>query len=376
MTIELTKQLVSRASITPKDAGCQQLLAERLQQAGCTASHLRFEDVDNLWLTHGQGSPVFTFLGHTDVVPTGPVEDWQSDPFTASIRDGYLYARGAADMKGSIAAMVTAMERFIAANPAHDGTLSLLLTSDEEGIAQNGTKRVLDHLHENGIKIDWCLVGEPSSRAKLGDVIKHGRRGSLCANLRVLGVQGHIAYPELAKNPIHLIAPVIDELSNTVWDRGNKHYPPTSFQISNINAGTGVDNVIPGAADMMFNFRYSTATDSEALMQKVEAILNKHQLNFDIDWRLSGEPFLTESGRLLESVKTAIREITAEETELSTAGGTSDGRFIAPTGAEVIELGPVNTTIHKVDECVNVSDLETLSVIYERILQDLLISIE
>jgi len=372
MTIELASELISRASVTPDDCGCQQLIAERLEMAGFTTKHLRFDDVDNVWLTHGEGDPIFTFLGHTDVVPPGPVTDWQSDPFTPVIKDGYLFGRGAADMKGSIAAMVTAMERFVSAQPKHPGILSLLLTSDEEGVAINGIRKVVDYLQQNKINIKWCLVGEPSSRKKVGDVVKNGRRGSLCAEMTIYGTQGHVAYPDMASNPIDLVIPAMMELTNISWDQGNDYYPPTSFQISNINAGTGAENVIPGKLDMMFNFRYSTEVDEDELIQRVQEILNKYQLRFKIQWRSSGLPFLTDGGRLLDSVKSAIKETTNNEIELSTAGGTSDGRFIAPTGAEVIELGPVNATIHKIDECVYIDDLNVLSSIYEKIISDLL----
>ncbi|MFQ5659902.1 MAG: succinyl-diaminopimelate desuccinylase [Gammaproteobacteria bacterium] len=371
-TLELTSELIRRASRTPEDAGCQKLLAERLKKSDFAATHLRYDDVDNLWLLHGDGDPVFAFLGHTDVVPTGPVSEWQSDPFIPTIRDGYLYGRGAADMKGSIAAMVTAMERFVTANPDHQGSLALLLTSDEEGAAVNGTRRVVDYFTQNGIQINCCLVAEPSSRTQLGDVIKIGRRGSLTARMKVFGVQGHVAYPHLAQNPIHLVAPAVSELCKIVWDYGSDHYPPTSFQISNINAGTGADNVIPGSIEIMFNFRYSTQFTENELIEGVQEVLNRHQLHYEIDWRSSGDPFLSESGPLLDAVKGAIKTVTGLDTETSTEGGTSDGRFIAPTGAEVIELGPVNATIHKVDECVKVEDLETLSRIYELVIQKLL----
>jgi succinyl-diaminopimelate desuccinylase len=371
MTVELTKTLINLASVTPNDAGCQALIAERLAKSGFTATHLRFEDVDNLWISHGEGDPVFVFLGHTDVVPAGQVEGWQSDPFTADVREGYLYGRGAADMKGSVAAMVTALEDFVTTNPEHDGAIALLLTSDEEGDAINGTVRVAEYLEQQNINIKWCLVGEPSSREHLGDVIKNGRRGSLGASLTVKGIQGHIAYPQLAKNPIHLLAPALSELCAVEWDQGNEFYPPTSLQVSNINAGEGTVNVIPGTVEMLFNFRFSTEVTAEELMQRSEAILDNHGLDYNINWNTSGLPFLTGSGQLLESVRQSIQDVTGIDTELSTAGGTSDGRFIAPTGAEVVELGPVNASIHKVNECVKVSDLEILAEIYNNILQKL-----
>lgn len=368
MTIELTKKLINLASVTPDDGGCQKLIADVLTAAGFTTTHLRFENVDNLWVSHGSGDPVFAFLGHTDVVPGGQLEEWQSDPFSAEVRGEYLFGRGAADMKGSVAAMVTTLENFVAAFPDHAGTIGLLLTSDEEGAAINGTVKVVEYLQKLDINIKWCLVGEPSSREHVGDVIKNGRRGSLGARLTVKGLQGHIAYPQLARNPIHLLAPALTELCAAEWDQGNEFYPPTSFQVSNINAGYGADNVIPATVELLFNFRFSTEVTTDELVQRSESILDKHGLDYDIRWRTSGLPFLTDSGRLLESVRQAIQHVTGIETELSTAGGTSDGRFIAPTGAEVVELGPVNATIHKVNECVKVADLDTLADIYARIL--------
>jgi len=371
-TLTLAKDLISRASVTPDDAGCQKLIAERLGKMGFKAEHLRFADVDNLWITHGDGAPYLIYVGHTDVVPTGPLENWTSDPFQPEILDGYLYGRGAADMKGSIASMTTALERFIAEHPDHRGTVGMLITSDEEGPSVNGTLKVVDYLNSRNIKIDWCLVGEPTCINTIGDVIKNGRRGSLGATLRVYGIQGHVAYPHLASNPIHLVSPALTELGNTTWDNGNEFYPPTTFQISNIHAGTGADNVIPGHADIMFNFRYSTEVTHEELRHRVESILDNYQLSYDIEWKLSGEPFLTPKGKLLEVVVATVREITGNDPEISTSGGTSDGRFIAPTGAEVVELGPVNATIHKIDECVKVDDLETLSKIYEQILRQLI----
>lgn len=371
MTLELTKELIQRMSVTPDDAGCQQFIAERLEKIGCKAKHLRFDDVDNLWLTHGSGDPVFSFLGHTDVVPAGKLEDWQSNPFTPVVRDGYLYGRGAADMKGSVAAMIIAMERFIASNPEHPGTIALLLTSDEEGIAINGTKRVVEYLQQQNINIKWCLVGEPSSQETVADVIKHGRRGSLTANLTVLGQQGHVAYPALADNPIHRVIPALNQLCARSWDQGNEHYPATSFQISNINAGNGASNVIPGELSITFNFRYCTESSEEELSSQVEDILQQANLRYELEWLPSSKPFLTESGRLLDSIKTTVSKITGTSPVTSTAGGTSDGRFIAPTGAEVVELGPVNASIHKVNECVKLADLDTLSDIYTGILENL-----
>lgn len=368
-TLDLAMELIRRESVTPDDGGCQQLIAERLEKLGFRAEHLRFEEVDNLWITHGTGAPCFVYAGHTDVVPSGPLEKWTSPPFQPEIRDGMLYGRGAADMKSSVAAMVTALERFVSAHPNHKGTISMLLTSDEEGPSINGTRRVMEHFRERDISIDWCLVGEPSSRESVGDVIKNGRRGSLGATLIVHGVQGHVAYPHLADNPVHRLAPALAELCGTTWDEGNEFYPPTTFQVSNIHAGTGADNVIPGHVDVMFNFRFSTESTQEDLQQKTEAILNRHGLQYDIDWKLSGEPFLTAKGKLLDAVCASVREITGSNPEVSTGGGTSDGRFIAPGGAEVIELGPVNASIHKIDECVKVEDLEILSRLFESILQ-------
>ena len=372
MTLELTKELIRRPSVTPDDAGCQRFLAERLENIGCVATHLRFEDVDNLWLTHGSGDPVLAFLGHTDVVPTGALEEWQSDPFEPTIRDGYLYGRGAADMKGSVAAIITAMERFIATNPDHPGTIALLLTSDEEGIAVNGTKKVVEYLDEKNINIRWCVVGEPSSKETLGDIVKNGRRGSLTAELKVLGQQGHVAYPDLAENPIHRLMPALNELCAKTWDQGNEFYPPTSFQISNIHAGSGASNVIPGETELIFNFRYCTESTEQELISYVEATLNKFELRYELNWLPSSKPFLTEAGELVEATKKAISTVNDSEPELSTSGGTSDGRFIAPTGAEVIELGPVNATIHKVNERVKVSDLDLLSEMYTNILHNLI----
>lgn len=372
MTIELAKELIGRRSITPDDAGCQDLIARRLERTGFQAIRLRCGDVDNLWLCHGQGTPVFAFLGHTDVVPTGPESDWKSDPFTPTERDGYLYGRGAADMKGSVAAMATALERFVAGHPGHAGTAALLLTSDEEGIAVDGTRRMLEYLAQKDVRIRYCLVGEPSSRESVGDTVKNGRRGSLTGRLIIHGVQGHVAYPHLADNPVHGVAPALVELCATTWDQGNEFYPPTSFQISNFHSGTGADNVIPGSADILFNFRFSTAVTEDDLRQRVEAILARHKLRFQIDWQPAGPPFLTPAGELLDAVRAVVKRMTGKVPEVNTVGGTSDGRFVAPTGAEVVELGPVNRTIHKVDECVRMAELESLSIMYERILEKLL----
>ena len=371
-TLDLAIDLIGRPSVTPEDAGCQALMMQRLAALGFRTEPLRFEDVDNFWARRGDNGPLFCFAGHTDVVPTGPRERWQSDPFRPEIRDGLLYGRGAADMKGSLAAMITATERFVAAHPDHRGSIAFLVTSDEEGPSINGTVKVIEVLEARGEKIDWCLVGEPSSSARVGDVVKNGRRGSLGCVLRVRGIQGHVAYPHLARNPVHEAAPALAELAATEWDQGNAFFPKTTFQISNVHAGTGATNVIPGVCEVTFNFRYSTETTQEGLRARVEAILERHGLDYEAEWTLSGLPFLTPRGELVEAARQAIRAVSGIDTELSTAGGTSDGRFIAPTGAQVLELGPLNATIHKVDECVGVEDLDRLSAMYERILETLL----
>jgi len=371
-TLALACELIRRPSVTPDDLGCQLLLAARLEKIGFEVEHLRSGDVDNLWARRGEGDPVFTFAGHTDVVPPGPSEQWISDPFTPEIREGRLYGRGAADMKGSIAAMVTACERFTMNHPRHGGSLSFLITSDEEGPATDGTVRVVERLIARGEHIDFCLVGEPSSRQELADVIKNGRRGSLGGILRVHGQQGHVAYPQSADNPIHRAAPALAELVAIEWDQGNAYFPPTTFQISNIRAGTGVENVIPGTLEVRFNLRYSTESTVESLQSRITTLLLHHGLNFTIDWNLSGHPFLTPPGELVDAARSAIRDICGRTVELSTSGGTSDGRFIAPLGSQVVELGPVNATIHKVNEYVSVNDLERLSLIYEKIINTLL----
>lgn len=372
--VDLTFQLMARPSVTPQDAGCQDLLARRLQACGFQVQSLRFGEVDNLWAWHGGEGPTLAFLGHTDVVPVGDLAAWTSDPFRPEIRDGFLYGRGAADMKGSVAAMVIALERFVAEQPGHAGRVGLLLTSDEEGPTNlDGIRRVAGHFREEGTRLDWCVVGEPSSRAALGDLVRVGRRGSLSGQLRVKGVQGHVAYPDLAVNPIHRFAPALAALAAETWDEGNADFPPTSFQVSNIHAGTGAGNVIPGSLEVSFNFRFSTASTAPQLQQRVEAILQAHALEFSLHWNLSGEPFLAPpGGRLRETVVAVCRELAGQETEQSTGGGTSDGRFIAPLGTEVIELGPVNATIHKVDECVRVEDLQRLPDLYQAICERLL----
>ena len=372
-TLELCCELIRRPSVTPEDCGCQALMIERLQAIGFECTPLPFGEVSNFWALRGDSGPVLVFAGHTDVVPTGPESQWHTPPFEPTLKGDTLYGRGTADMKASLAAMVVACEEFIAANPAHPGRIGFLITSDEEGPAVDGTVRVMEYLQEHGEQIDWCLVGEPSSSHTLGDVIKNGRRGSLNAILTIRGVQGHIAYPQLADNPIHRSAPALQALTEEVWDQGNSFFPPTSMQISNINAGTGATNVIPGEIQVVFNFRFSTQVTDVDLRQRTEAILDAHQLDYHIDWSLSGQPFLTPSGELVDAAVASIRQVTGLESELSTAGGTSDGRFIAPSGAQVVELGPINATIHKLNEEVHAPDLPRLAAIYKGILERLLL---
>lgn len=371
-TLELTKNLVSRASVTPDDSGCQSLMGDRLEMIGFSCQPLPFGDVSNLWATRGTGAPLLVFAGHTDVVPPGPAEQWDSPPFTPEVRDGLLYGRGSADMKGSLAAMITACEAFIGEHPDHAGCIGFLITSDEEGPSINGTVKVVEYLQQQGIHIDWCLVGEPSSSTQLGDVIKNGRRGSLNGKLRIRGKQGHVAYPQLAANPVHLATPALAELIALEWDQGNEHFPPTSLQISNIQAGTGAENVIPGSLELQFNLRYSTEITDGEIRQRIHDILDRHDLEYALDWRLSGKPFLTPAGELVDAARRAIGEVTGIQTKLSTSGGTSDGRFIAPMGGQVLELGPVNATIHQVNECVSIDALDQLSDIYRHILEILL----
>jgi succinyl-diaminopimelate desuccinylase len=372
--LALTRDLISRRSVTPVDAGCLPLIAGRLEAVGFRIEHLRYGDVDNLWATHGGEGPVLAFLGHTDVVPTGPEDRWVSPPFEPTERDGLLYGRGAADMKGSVAAMVVALERFVVAHPDHAGTVGLLLTSDEEGVALHGVREVVEPFTRTGQRIDACVVGEPSAKARLGDLIRVGRRGSLSGTLTVRGVQGHVAYPDKAKNPIHVFAPALAALAAERWDEGNADFPPTSFQVSNIQAGTGANNVIPGELVALINFRYATASTADQLRERTAAILRGHGVDFAIEWHLSGHPFLaTPGGRLREVVVNVCRDLCGIDPEQSTGGGTSDGRFIAPMGAEVIELGPVNATIHKVDECVSIADLERLPDLYEAICERMLL---
>ncbi len=371
-TLELLKDLIHRPSVTPKDEGCQDVLIERLKPLGFSEERLDFVDTQNLWLRKGTAKPLFVFLGHTDVVPTGPLDAWLSSPFEPTLRDGKLYGRGAADMKGGIAAFVTAVERFVANHPHHQGSIAIMMTSDEEGIATNGVVKVVEVLEARNEKIDWCLVGEPSSDKLIGDVIRVGRRGSLCAKLTIQGIQGHVAYPELAENPIHTFAPALKELTEEVWDQGNRFFPATSLQVSNIHSGTGAENIIPGNVEVQFNLRFSTELDEQIIKRRTHAILDKHGLKYDLQWRLSGNPFLTTGVELINAAHAAIKTITGYETKDDTGGGTSDGRFIAPTGAQVVELGPLNESIHKINEHIAVDDLEVLSAIYEQILVYLL----
>lgn len=370
--LELTKELIRRQSVTPDDAGCQEAIAKLLGEVGFNVESIDIGPVKNLWAIHGESGPLFCFLGHTDVVPTGPVEDWKHPPFEAVEEDGILYGRGAADMKGCVAAFIVAVREYAQKNPTHPGRIALLLTSDEEGPALYGTQAVVQKLEERGEKIDYCLVGEPSSEEALGDVVKVGRRGSLGCRLTVLGVQGHVAYPHLARNPIHQAAGALAELAAEKWDEGNEFFPPTSFQISNINGGTGADNVIPGKVEIVFNFRFSTASSPDDLKSRVEAILQKHQLEYKIFWTLSGRPFFTPRGTLVDALSEAIENVAGKTPQLSTAGGTSDGRFVAPLGAQVAEFGVINRTIHKVNEQVKVADLSALVSIYGRIIESVM----
>ena len=372
-TLEFTKQLVSRQSVTPEDDGCEALMIERLTKIGFDITPLRFGDVENFWAVRGASGPILCFAGHTDVVPSGPEENWSYPPFQPTEVDGQLFGRGTADMKGALAAMVVAVEKFVAEYPSHSGRIAFLITSDEEGIAINGTVKVVDWLQQQGIIPEYCLVGEPSSSDQCGDVIKNGRRGSLGCQLTIKGIQGHVAYPHLGRNPIHLAMPALDELASEEWDQGNDFFPATSFQISNIGAGTGATNVIPGELNVTFNFRFSTEVTDQQLRDRTEAILNKHGLDYELDWHLSGQPFLTAEGELVAAAIDSIKQVTGLDAKLSTAGGTSDGRFIAPMGTQVIELGPTNATIHKVDENTNIADLGALTHIYQLLLQKLLL---
>ena len=372
-TLALLEELIRRPSVTPEDSGCMDLLAQRLSELGFDDERLPFGDTQNQWLRRGKQEPLLVFLGHTDVVPPGPLTAWESAPFEPTIRDGKLYGRGAADMKGGIAAFVTALERFIAEHPAHNGSIAILLTSDEEGIATNGIVKVVEVLQQRQEKIDWCLVGEPSSSQKIGDVIRVGRRGSLCAHLTVFGIQGHVAYPDIADNPIHRLAPALAALTAEAWDHGNAFFPPTRLQVSNINGGTGAENIIPGQVEVQFNLRFSTELDETIIKARTHAILDRFNLNYDLQWRLSGNPFLTSQGELIEATHAAIQQVCGFETVDDTGGGTSDGRFIAPTGAQVVELGPLNASIHKINEHIGVDELETLSQVYQQILVNLLL---
>lgn len=366
-------ELIARASVTPEDNGCQQLMTEKLAGAGFTVEHLRYGDVDNFWAKRGDSGPVLCFAGHTDVVPPGPAEEWHSDPFAPEIRDGRLFGRGAADMKAALAAMVDAVTGFVADNPDHKGCIAFLITSDEEGPAQDGTKAVIRELQQRGEHIDWCVIGEPSSTAELGDAIKVGRRGSLSGMLRVHGVQGHVAYPHLADNPIERFAPVLADLYSRKLDEGNEFFPPSSFQVVQLESGTGFPNVTPGELYTRFNFRYSTVWTHEGIKQHVQDILDSHELNYTLDWHLSGEPFLTEGGSLIPAVRAAVKDVTGLDPKLSTTGGTSDGRFISPAGAEVVEIGAVNATIHKYNEEILVADIDRMRKIYRSILERLLL---
>jgi len=371
-TLELTQNLMARRSVTPADEGCQDVMIGRLESLGFRIERLRYGNVENFWARRGTGGPVFCFAGHTDVVPTGPLEEWRTDPFLPSVRDGVLFGRGAADMKSGLAAMVTATEEFIAAHPAHKGTIAYLITSDEEGPSVDGTKRVIETLSARNERIDWCIVGEPSSEQTIGDTIKVGRRGSFSGRLTVHGVQGHVAYPQLAENPVHTLAPALAELTSREWDKGTEYFQPTTFQVSNLNAGTGAPNVIPGELKARFNLRYSPVQTQEGLKEVVEGILRKHGVRFTLEWYVSGEPFYTPPGQLSEAVGAAVEEVIGSRPKLSTGGGTSDGRFIAPLGAQVVELGVVNTTIHKVNECVRIEDIDALHRMYLATLRNLL----
>lgn len=371
-TLELAKALIARRSLTPDDAGCQDILIARLETLGFKIERMRFGNVDNFWARRGTAKPVVVFAGHTDVVPSGPPGSWLSPPFEPAVRDDMLYGRGAADMKTSVAAFITAIEEFLAQHPDHNGSIALLVTSDEEGVAVDGTVRVVETLQARGEMLDYCIVGEPTSDKLVGDTIKNGRRGSLSGALIVKGVQGHIAYPHLVKNPIHMAAPAIAELAATTWDNGNEYFPPTSWQVSNINGGTGATNIVPGTVEILFNFRFSTASTEQSLKDKVHAILDKHNLEYELTWEPAGKPYLTAKGSLVDAVSRAIEQSYGITPKLSTSGGTSDGRFIAGICPQVIEFGPLNATIHKLNECIAVADIEPLKLTYQRILENLL----
>ena len=375
LTVSITEALIARASVSPEDAGCQKILADQLVSMCFSVEHLPFGNVSNLWAVSkgNTPAPILAFAGHTDVAPPGPLGEWHSDPFVPVSADGRLFGRGAADMKGSLAAMITGIRRFLEAHDTYDGTIALLITSDEEAEAVDGTVKVVQALTDRGIHLDWCIVGEPTANRDIGDVIRVGRRGSLNAKLTVNGLQGHVAYPDDAKNPVHLAMGALDELTRMVWDQGNELFPPTSMQISNINAGTGASNIIPGKLEVMFNFRFSTEASEESLKHRTEAILDHHDLDYDLIWSLSGQPFITRDGDLIPATQESLRAVLGIETELSTGGGTSDGRFIAPTGTQVVELGPCNETIHKINECVEIESLQKLSRVYSRIIEELLV---
>ncbi|MCK5898317.1 MAG: succinyl-diaminopimelate desuccinylase [Methylococcales bacterium] len=372
-TLTLLNELIKKKSITPKDEGCQDLLSQRLTSLGFVDERMDFGDTQNIWLRRGDSEPLFVFLGHTDVVPTGDINLWDSPPFKPTLKDGMLYGRGTADMKGGIACFVTAVERFISQHPDHKGSIALMMTSDEEGCAVNGVVKMVEVLEQRGEKIDWCLVGEPSSEKEIGDVIKVGRRGSLCANLKIHGTQGHVAYPHKADNPIHRFAPALKALTEEAWDQGNEFFPATSLQISNINSGTGAENIIPATVDVQFNLRFSTELTAEVIKKRVHKILDAYEFTYDLEWRLSGNPFLTSEGALVKAAEKAIKKVTDTTTLKETSGGTSDGRFIAPTGAQIIELGHLNATIHQINECIPVADLEVLSATYEQLLTELFV---
>lgn len=371
-TLELTQNLMARRSVTPADEGCQEVMIGRLEALGFRIERLRYGNVENFWARRGSEGPVFCFAGHTDVVPTGPLEEWRTDPFLPSVRDGLLFGRGAADMKSGLAAMITATEAFVAAHPRHKGSIAYLITSDEEGPSVDGTKRVVETLSARNERIDWCIVGEPSSEQSIGDTIKVGRRGSFSGRLTVHGVQGHVAYPQLAENPVHTLAPALAELTSREWDKGTEHFQPTTFQVSNLNAGTGAPNVIPGELKARFNLRYSPVQTQEGLKEIVEGILRKHGVRYTLEWYVSGEPFYTPPGHLSDAVGAAVQDVVGSRPKLSTGGGTSDGRFIAPLGAQVVELGVVNTTIHKVNECVRIEEIDALHRMYFNVLRNLL----
>jgi|TARA_R110002096_G_scaffold111032_3_gene242422 succinyl-diaminopimelate desuccinylase len=372
-TLNLTLALLKKQSLTPNDAGCMDLMAEYLQERGFKIEWMNFGETRNMWARKGSEAPLFCFAGHTDVVPTGPLEEWSTPPFEPTIKDGLVYARGAADMKGSLAAMMTACDRFITEHSTHNGSISFLITSDEEGPAHDGTVKVIDTLNQRKEKIDFCIVGEPSSHKRFGDMVRVGRRGSINGYLTLFGKQGHVAYPELVDNPIHALAPILSKITAEEWDEGNEYFPPTSFQISNINAGTGVENVVPGQLNLVFNLRFSSELTPEDIKRRITYIVDQNSDNYELSWQVSGLPFLTEKGTLTNAVEQAIYELTGSTPVLSTGGGTSDGRFIAPSGAQLIELGPINETIHKVNECVRIDDLDTLSLTYSKILENILL---